>query len=137
MFFIRRSCNISQSQSKKSTLREKCPTTEFFLGPYFPAFGLNTEISSVNLSEYRKIWTRKNSVFWHFSRSVSLVLETLFYEIPQILTLDFLINLRLIYFYKRIYLINKKEANKKKQQQKTNKQTNKQKIISNLVWVIL
>ena len=41
-------------------------------GPYFPAFGLNTEIYSVNLriqSEYRKIRTRNDSVFGHFSRS--------------------------------------------------------------------
>ena len=43
-------------------------------GPYFLAFGLNTEISRVNLqiqSEYRKIRTRNNPVFGHFSRSVS------------------------------------------------------------------
>ena len=26
-----------------NSLREKCPNTEFFSGPYFPAFGLNTE----------------------------------------------------------------------------------------------
>ena len=42
-----------------------------FSGPYFPAFGLNAEIYQVNLriqSEYRKIWTRKTSVFGHFSR---------------------------------------------------------------------
>ena len=41
-------------------------------GPYFPVFALNTEIYSVNLriqSEYRKIRTRNNSVFGHFSRS--------------------------------------------------------------------
>ena len=41
-------------------------------GPYFPIFGLNTEIFFVNLriqSEYRKIRTRNNSVFEHFSRS--------------------------------------------------------------------
>ena len=41
-------------------------------GPYFPAFGLNTEIYSVNLciqSEYRKIRTRNSSVFCHFSHS--------------------------------------------------------------------
>ena len=41
-------------------------------GPYFPVFGLNTEIYSVNLRiqpEYRKIRTRKNSVFGHFLRS--------------------------------------------------------------------
>ena len=41
-------------------------------GPYFPLFGLNTEIYEVNFriqSEYRKIQTRNNSVFGHFSRS--------------------------------------------------------------------
>ena len=45
-----------------------------FSGPYFPVFGLNTEIYGVNIciqSEYRKIRTRKNSVFGHFSRSAS------------------------------------------------------------------
>ena len=44
-----------------------------FPGSYFPLFGLNTEIYGVNLriqSEYRKIQTRKYSVFRHFSRSV-------------------------------------------------------------------
>ena len=44
-----------------------------FSGPYFPGFGLNTEIYSVSLrnqSEYWKIRTRKNFVFGHFSRSV-------------------------------------------------------------------
>ena len=47
-------------------------------GPYFPVFELNTEIYSVNLrtqSEHMKIWTRKNSVFGHFSRS-----DTIFWE---------------------------------------------------------
>ena len=42
-------------------------------GPYFPVFGFNTEIYEVNLriqSEYRKIRTRNNSVFGHFSCSV-------------------------------------------------------------------
>ena len=55
-------------------LREKCPNTELFLvRPYFPVFGLNTEIYEVNLriqSEYRKIRTRNNSVFGHFSPRV-------------------------------------------------------------------
>ena len=49
-------------------------------GLYFPVFGLNTEIYSANLriqSKYRKIWTRNNSVFGHFSRSE-------FYKWPQI-----------------------------------------------------
>ena len=42
-------------------------------GPYFPVFGLNTEIYSVNLriqSEHRKIRTRNNSLFGQFSHSV-------------------------------------------------------------------
>ena len=42
-------------------------------GPYFPVFGLNTEIFSVNLriqSEYWKIRTKNNSVFGNFSGSV-------------------------------------------------------------------
>ena len=46
-----------------------------FSGPYFPVFGLNAEIYGVNLriqSEYRKIWTRNNSVFGHFSHRVTL-----------------------------------------------------------------
>ena len=43
-----------------------------FSGPYFSVFGLNTEIYRVNLRiqfKYRKIRTRKNSVFGHFSCS--------------------------------------------------------------------
>ena len=54
------------------TLREKCPKYGVISGPYFPAFGLNTEIYFVSLliqSECRKIRTRNNSVFGHFSRS--------------------------------------------------------------------
>ena len=42
-------------------------------GLCFPIFGLTTEIFGVNLriqSEYKKIRTRNNSVFGHFSRSV-------------------------------------------------------------------
>ena len=55
-----------------TALPEKCPNTEFFSGPYFPVFGLNREIYSVNIRiqfEYGKKRTRKNSVFGHFSRS--------------------------------------------------------------------
>ena len=68
-------------------LREKCPNTELFLirifphsnwirrdTLYFPAFGLNRERYFVSLriqSECGKIQTRNNSVFGHFSRSVS------------------------------------------------------------------
>ena len=43
-----------------------------FSGSYFPGFGLNTRIFSVNRgtqSEYREIRIRKNSVFGHFSSS--------------------------------------------------------------------
>ena len=45
-----------------------------FSGPYFPTFGLNTDRYSVSLriqSDCEKIRTRKNSVFGHFSRSLS------------------------------------------------------------------
>ena len=44
-------------------------------GPYFPVFGLNTEIYFVNFRiecEYRKMRTRNNSVFGHFSRNVRM-----------------------------------------------------------------
>ena len=47
---------------------------QVFPGPHFPVFGLNTDIYSVNIriqSKYRKIRTRKNSVFARFSRSDS------------------------------------------------------------------
>ena len=54
----------------------------FFSGPYFLVFGLNMEIYKVNLriqSKYRKIQTRKNSVFGHFSRSaMTLLLNQIF-----------------------------------------------------------
>ena len=46
-----------------------------FSGPYFPAFGLNTEFYSVNLRIQFKCGEkriRKNSVFGHFSRSARL-----------------------------------------------------------------
>ena len=49
---------------------------EVFFGPYISVFGLNTEIYAVNLriqSEYRKIRTRNNSVFGHFSRCAYLL----------------------------------------------------------------
>ena len=44
-------------------------------GPYFPVFGLNTEIYFVILriqSKFRKIRTRNNCVFGHFSHSASV-----------------------------------------------------------------
>ena len=45
-----------------------------FSSPYFPIFGLNTEIYGVNhriQSEYRKIRTRKNYLSGYFSRRVN------------------------------------------------------------------
>ena len=51
---------------------------EFFSGPYFPAFGLNTKRYFVSLriqSECGKIRTRKNSVFRHFSHSVGSAIQ--------------------------------------------------------------
>ena len=55
-------------------LRERCPNTELFLVRIFlyldwiRRFTVNLRIQS----EYRKIRTRNNSVFGHFSRSVTL-----------------------------------------------------------------
>ena len=43
-------------------LCEKCLNAEFFSGPYFPLFRLNTKIYSLNLRiqfEYEKMETRK------------------------------------------------------------------------------
>ena len=51
-----------------------------FSGPYFLAFGLNTERYSVSLriqSEWRKIRARKNSVCGHFSRNEYIVFRWL------------------------------------------------------------
>ena len=56
-----------------------------FSGLYFPLFGLNTEIYSVNLgiqSEYGKIRPRKTSVFGQFSHSVWLLWELETYSEP-------------------------------------------------------
>ena len=53
----------------------KSVQTRSFSGPYFPTFGLNTGRYGVSLrilSECGKIRTRKNSIFWHFSRSVTV-----------------------------------------------------------------
>ena len=49
------------------SLREKCPNTEYFLVRIFP-------YSDWIQSECRKIRTRKNSVFGHFSRSDYIIL---------------------------------------------------------------
>ena len=71
------------STAWKVSKYEVCP------GPYFPAFWLSTERYRVSLciqSECRKIWTRKNSVFGHFSPSAAI----LYIELQAIfLTLHF------------------------------------------------
>ena len=57
-------------------------------GLYFLLFGLNTEIYSVNfriLSEYRKIRTRKKSIFGHFSRSVWIVFLVTFKALNELI----------------------------------------------------
>ena len=58
------------------TLHEKCPNTEFLMVRIFPYLDWIWRFTAcVNLriqSKYRKIRTRKNSVFGHFSRSVKL-----------------------------------------------------------------
>ena len=69
-------CKILKSikrkgKTDKESLREKCPRYGVFYDPYFPVFGLDTEIYSVILriqSKYGKIQARKKSVFWHFSQ---------------------------------------------------------------------
>ena len=55
-----------------------CAKYEVLYGPYFPVFGVNTEIYSINLriqSKYGKIRTRKNSVYGHFLRSAKVMNE--------------------------------------------------------------
>ena len=49
----------------------KSAQIQSYSGPYFPVFGLNTAIYSVNIrlqTEYRKIRTRNNFIFGHFSK---------------------------------------------------------------------
>ena len=52
--------NIKYFHFESHTLREKCPNTEYFWSVF-----------SCIPTEYRKIQTRNNSVFGHFSRSDS------------------------------------------------------------------
>ena len=63
-----------QLQKQKQHLTKHftaCKVSKYgvFSGQYFNAFGLNTEFHVIP-SEYRKMRTRKNSIFGHFSRSV-------------------------------------------------------------------
>ena len=64
----------ASSNEYNASLYEKCPNTECFSGPYFPAVGMNTDRCGVSFhfqSKCGKIRTRKNSVFGHVSRSAS------------------------------------------------------------------
>ena len=74
------SCKISSNKiiigsnkmiTNTTPLREKCQNTGLFSGPYFPAFGLNEERSSLSVfsPNVGKYGPEKNSVFGHFSRS--------------------------------------------------------------------
>ena len=70
------------------TLLEKCPNTDFFSGPCFHAFGLNTEIHGLNIriqSKLGKMRTRKNSVFKQFLRCAifGMDLQTITYLFAQ------------------------------------------------------
>ena len=73
VFLVVRFCSSSQILRRISyqSLREKCPNTEFFLvriflySDWIRRFTVNLRIQS----EHRKIRTRKNFVFGHFSRS--------------------------------------------------------------------
>ena len=75
--FIFQSLQGKQQIYITDTLCEKVSKYGVFSGPYFPVFGLNTEIYFLNFriqAKYRKIRTTKNSIFGHFSRS-DIVIE--------------------------------------------------------------
>ena len=68
--------NFRITKGRKAPTAWKVSKYRVFSGPYFPAFGLNTERYFVSLpihSKWGKIRTRKYSVFGHFSHSVSLL----------------------------------------------------------------
>ena len=73
--------NLYNCRSQSYTLREKCPSAEFFSGPYFPVFGLNSRIP---VFVFEKIRTRKNSVLLRITHTVTTVdLEVFSREIFQ------------------------------------------------------
>ena len=79
-------------------------------GPYFPVFGLNTEIYGVNIriqSKYRKIRTINNSVFGPFSRSAAMRRTSIFPDKSQwALTLQYFY-LWNIYYWIFLYKYNR------------------------------
>ena len=60
------------TRKKTSSLREKCPTRSYFWSVF-----------SCVQSEYRKIWTKNNSVFGHFSRNPAYIFSKTICEIFQ------------------------------------------------------
>ena len=69
LFLFLRTCICMDSKRQHCV---KSVQIRSFSGPYFPVFGLNTQIYSINFrieSEYEKIRTRKSSIFGHFSCS--------------------------------------------------------------------
>ena len=71
---------LSKTKDYWESKRSKMSKYGVISGLYFPVFGMNREIYGVNLRiqyEYRKIRTRKNSVFEQFSRSDSVSISSL------------------------------------------------------------
>ena len=72
-------CQRYEPSKLSNALREKCPNAEFFLVRIFLHLDWIrrfTEFYRVNLriqSKYRKIRTRENSIFEHFSRSDDVI----------------------------------------------------------------
>ena len=57
----------------------KVSTYGAFSGPHFPVLGLNISVNLRIQSEYRKMRARKNYVFGHFSRSVTIAARKIFF----------------------------------------------------------
>ena len=73
-------CKQNDLLSNRTYTAWKVPKYGVFSGLYFPAFRLNTERYSVSLriqSKCRKMRTRRNSLFGHFSHSVILMFRTI------------------------------------------------------------
>ena len=72
-------CAVQRNRLRLSSVEFLlCAKYGVLSGPYFPVFGVNTEIYSINLriqSKYGKIRTRKNSVYGHFLRSAKVMNE--------------------------------------------------------------
>ena len=97
LIILKKYCMYIQTPKKtndeiktKTYIAWKVSKCRVFSSPYFPVFGLNIQ------SEYRKIRTRKNSVFGHFSRSdihIYLFLVLMLKDPVFYVGLKFLINI--------------------------------------------